>query len=149
MSAKASAKKKTGAAEAAAARAPEPRTATVQEVHAHAQRLLESVAIMRRVADEVLPRFYPQPLTSHPELLLLRRTGGGARPAHVDAILNAELAIREAARKAEEQGRALLEVVLDVGVLPTPEEKAPVEIDEVVRLKDLQAEYAYAASTPK
>lgn len=141
--AKASAKKKPAPEATPADGAAEK--VTVQDVHAQAARLLEAVAIMRAVADEIVPRFYPQPHTSHPELLL-RRVGEGARSAHVDAIVNADIAIRKAADVIEQQGRALLEVVLDLGERRAPEEKGRLALDEVVHLKDVKDEFAYASS---
>lgn len=143
-------KKNKGTAPAASAPAAvsESRKATVHEVHAQAELLLESAAIIRAVADEVVPRFYPQPLRAHPELLL-RRRGSGARPAQVDGIVNAEIAIREAARTIEEHGRALLEAVIDLAGLPAPEVVEVRQVDEVVRLEEVQNEYACGTSSPK
>lgn len=119
------------------------RRATVQEVYVQAERFMEAALLMRTVADEGIRRFHPEPHMTQPELLL-RRPGAGPRPAQVDAIVAAHCALLDAASEMEAQGRALLDVVIELAGAAMPEVVQDLPRDEVVRLKDVQDEYAHA-----
>lgn len=88
-------------------------TAAVQDVVAQACHLGEVTAILRSVSTEFISRFNGD---GHklPELLLQRR-GSGPRPATVEVIIAAEMALEGLAREFDARARALLNLPVDVG----------------------------------
>lgn len=97
---------------------PSVTTVAVQAVVAHACHLGEVAAIVRAAAAEFVIRFNGDDYRL-PELLLQRK-GSGARPATVEAIMAAELALGELARDLEARARALLKLPVDVGDVVDP-----------------------------
>ena len=81
-------------------------TASVRDVAAHATHLHEVIAIIRAASVEYISRFAG---VGHalPELLL-QRDGSGARPATVEAIVDAVSALESVAREIEARADALL-----------------------------------------
>lgn len=80
--------------------------ASVRDVVARASHLREVVAIVRAASSEFVSQF-----SGIGELLpelLLQRDGQGARPATVEAVLEAESALEGVARDLEARANALL-----------------------------------------
>lgn len=90
-----------------------PSGASVQDVTAHASRLVEAAALVRAARDTLAPTFAGGADGRMPDVLL-QRPGAGPRPASVDAVLDAEAALEEAARRFEDRARDLLKLRVPV-----------------------------------
>lgn len=127
----------------AAAPASSGTTAAVQAVVEHARRFVECAAIVRAAGEAVLPTFMPQSGRTLPEVLL-RRVGEGPRPATVDAVVDAELAIEGLARQFEERARALLVLPVSLGEQEPPPATEGLSFDTVVRTTDIEFDLGIA-----
>ncbi len=111
-------------------------SAPVEDVVAHALFLREAATILRSATIEYAPKFAGSEFRL-PELLLQRR-GGGARPATIEAILEAVQALNGIAGDLEGRARELLGLRVEVGDLPGAEQRAPAFLgDEEVVHRDL------------
>lgn len=82
------------------------KTASVRDVVARASHYREVVAIVRAASVEYISQFGG--VGEQLPALLLQRDGQGARPATVEAVLEAESALEGVARELEARANALL-----------------------------------------
>ena len=102
-------------------------SAPVEDIVAHALFLREAATILRSATIEYAPKFAGNEFRL-PELLLQRR-GGGARPATIEAILEAVQALNGIAGDLEGRARQLLGLRVEVGDVPG-EQRAPAFLGE-------------------
>lgn len=120
-------------------------TASVQALVSEASRSVEAAAILRAVWAAIGPRFHAGG-GRLPELLL-RRRGSGARPAEVESIVEAEIAIETLARELDARAQTLLALRVDVGERSVQSPSDDFMSDEVVERKTLEAELRIANSS--
>lgn len=111
------------------------RSAALNDIYGHAGRFLEMAAIVRAVRDDIVPAFYPEPRSERPRRALQRK-GAGPRPATIEAILEAEKSLEELARVFDGRARELLQLRVDLGDAPAPDEVVELAGDDVVAWED-------------